>query len=177
MKKAIFIFFLFLAISACHRQTSNDSAAVQKPEASAESGTAVRVSEQASETSMIGFIKNPDLVEGCGCSFYFPADVENYHERLVFLEDDSHIAWMNIDGQDVELGLEDFNESEGEVKKGDQSSWNYRTGDIRVRVDRVVTGLCDPDDEACEVIYYDATIKVVNGSRRQVVKVTGICGC
>jgi len=180
MKKGSFIFFLLLAISACHRQTSNESAAVQKPEASAESGTAVRVSEQASETSMIGFIKNTDVIDGCGCSYYFPTDAQNYEERLVFLENENHTAWINIDGQDVELGLENSSGPEGESKKGDKSIWNYRAGDIRVRIDLTITNICDPDDESnegCEGTNYEATIKVINGSRRQVVNVIGVCGC
>src|SRR5437867_802610 len=103
MKQTALIFFILLTFSACHKQNSSGSAAVQKTEASSESSTAVRSVEQASDTSVIGFIKNTDVVDGCGCSFYFPADAQNYYERLVFLEDDRHTAWMNIDGQDVEL--------------------------------------------------------------------------
>lgn len=125
---------------------------------------------------MIGFIKNPAVADGCGCSFYFPADAANDDHR-VFLTDLGNAAWINIDGQDVELGLEGSSEPEGEIKKGDKSIWNYRAGDIRVRIDLTVTGICDPDDEGCEVTNYDATIKVINGSRRQVVNVAGLCGC
>lgn len=175
IKSALAIFFLLLTFPACHHQNGGEPAAVQKPEASSESSAAAPAGEQAPE--MIGFIKDTDVVDGCGCSLYFPADATNYHERLVFLTDLGNTAWMNIDGQDVELGLEGSNEPEGESKKGDQSVWNYRAGEIRVRIDLTVTGICDPDDEGCEVTHYDATIKVINGSRRQVVKVTGLCGC
>ena len=178
MRKTPLIFFILLFFSACHRQTSHGAAVVQKPEVDSDSNAAAHAGEKAAETSMIGFIKHTGIVEGCGtCALHLRSDSEYHLERLIFYRDDDDQAWINVDGQDIRLKLESSMEDEGEEKVGKQSTYHYLAQDLRVRVDYTITRLCDPDDEACEVTWYDATITVIKDQRKQMVKVTGTCGC
>jgi len=135
-------------------------------------------SKKRQEDLVIGIIKKPTskFLDNCGCSLQFPA--KTWTERYVFLGDLSNDALMNINGQDIKLRLVDYKEPKGEPKKGNRSTWTYTDGKtIKAQVDYVITGFCDPKDESCEVTYYDAVITVTRNDSRQIVKVTGICGC
>jgi hypothetical protein len=132
-------------------------------------------SDRARNSINIGFVKDSHSMDGAGCSLQLPADYRKHNERYVFLSDYDN-ALVNIDGKDTRLKLVDYHEPEGEAKKGDRSTWNYADAEIGVRVDYIVTGVCDPGDEACEVTFYDATITVTRGARKAVVRVKGDCG-
>jgi hypothetical protein len=124
----------------------------------------------------IGIVRNAaDFQEG-GCTLQFATDSARHNQRNVFLSDLGDSAVMNIDGKDVKLGLVRRQERKGEPKKGDRSTCSYAAKGITVRVDFVVTGLCDPNDESCEVVYYDATITVARGDGKRAIKVKGMCG-
>jgi hypothetical protein len=110
-----------------------------------------------------------------GCELLLPTDSRR-SERYVFLSDFNSRAVMNINGQDVELSLVRSKESTRSVKKGDRSSFWYAGDGIEARVDYVVTGLCPPDDESCEVIYYSATIHLTTRFSKRDVKAYGVCG-
>src|ERR1044071_1592903 len=57
---------------------------------------------KSAKTSMIGYIKNEDLVDMCGCTFEHRTGTRGN----TFAADASNeIAWMNIDGEDVKLKL------------------------------------------------------------------------
>ena len=122
----------------------------------------------------VGVIAKGDSFDGAGCSLWMPSDAKK--RRAVFLSDFDGSAVINIDGKDIELKLINRREPKGGPKKGDRSTWNYAAKNVSARVDYVVTRVCDPNDEACEVTWYDATIAVASGKRKRVVKVTGICG-
>ena len=124
----------------------------------------------------IGIVSNRDSFDGPGCSLQLPANYRKHNQRYTLLSDSEENAVMNIDGKDMNLKLVSHREPRGASKKGDRSTWTYSRVGIKVRVDFVVTGLCPPNDEACEVIYYDATITVTRGNNKQLVIVKGVCG-
>lgn len=85
---------------------------------------------------------------------------------------------MNIDGQHIKLEeLAQGKPPQGEVRKGERHTERYRAGDLNIRIDYVVTGVCDPKDEGCEVTWYNATLTVTRGDQKKVVKAVGVCGC
>jgi hypothetical protein len=124
----------------------------------------------------IGVVRNRDSFDEAGCSLQISADYKKHNERYIFLSDYEDNAVMNIDGKDTNLKLVRRREPKGDPKKGDRSTWNYSAKGTTVRVDFLVTGVCDPNDESCEVTYYDATIAVTRGNDKQVVKANGLCG-
>jgi hypothetical protein len=98
----------------------------------------------------------------------------NYHQLHHFL---TEAPWSDSKIKDTKLRLVKHVESKGEPKKGDRSKSIYATGNIKVQVDYVVTDICDPKDQECEVTSYAATITVKRGSSQQVVKAVGSSGC
>ncbi|MEW6210494.1 MAG: hypothetical protein AB1631_19160 [Acidobacteriota bacterium] len=137
----------------------------------------ISVAQELSQNSAapkIGVIKKPAL-EGCGCSLQFPSDYRKHNDRYVFLSDLDDVAQMNIDGEDVLLKLVSKTESKGRI--GSRHSETYAAEGTKVRVNFVVTKLCDPKDEGCEVTWYSAIIAVNINGKTQKMKVTGVCGC
>jgi hypothetical protein len=130
----------------------------------------------AINTIKVGIVRDPAAFDGPGCSLQLPADYKRQNERYVFLSDYEDNAVININGKDIKLKHVSHREPEGDPKKGDRSTWNYAGKGTTVRVDFVATGVCDPNDESCEVTYYDATITVTQGKAKRVTKVTGLCG-
>jgi hypothetical protein len=125
----------------------------------------------------LGFVKDEALLNDCGCSFYLSHKDVN-KRRHVFLSDLSQNAIINLDAKDLRLLLIDHSaEKNDELKVGDRSWEIYRAGKVRLRVDYVVRKLCDPNDEGCEVIYYDATLSLTRDGQKAAFKVVGLCGC
>ena len=73
-------------------------------------------------------------------------------------------AVMNIDGRDQPSKLAAWSEPKR----------RYEAGGVLVNVRYVVTGICKPDDESCEVPSYDAlvTVKARSGSADRSLKVS-----
>jgi hypothetical protein len=84
---------------------------------------------------------------------------------------------MNLDGENIELRLLASSKQKSKELVGDRSWETYSAKNLRVRVDYVVTRVCDPKDEGCESVYYKATMTVTRGKQRRVVKGIAICGC
>jgi len=124
----------------------------------------------------VGIVKDNSLSEEGGCSLQLPVDLKRKNERFVFLNDYGENAVMNIDGKDVKFKLVSHHQSTEKAKKGDRSTWTYAARGTTVRVDFVVTGVCPPNDESCEVTSYDATITVTRGGSQQQVLAKGQCG-
>jgi hypothetical protein len=123
----------------------------------------------------VGIVKDGSRFHEGGCELLLPTDTYR-SERYVFLSDFDGRAVMNINGHDTKLTLVRSKEPEGEPTKGDRSSYWYSAGAVEVRVDYVVSDVCPPDDESCEVVYYTATIHVASRASKQVVAVYGLCG-
>lgn len=128
-----------------------------------------------------GLIRNVSgavQVQGCGCYLQFPNE-DRSSNRYIFFEDFSQESpLMNVDGENVRLKLVSSSEpSDGVKRKGDRFSRNYVSGDVKVRLDFVTASVCAPKDESCESTGYDVTVTVWKGSRKQIMKAAGGCGC
>jgi len=88
---------------------------------------------------------------------------------------------MNIDGHDVDLKITGSagmdRDMDRELKVGDRYSETYTGDGLKTRIDYVVTGVCAPNDESCEVINLDATITVERNGSKQQIKASGLLGC
>jgi hypothetical protein len=124
---------------------------------------------------IVGIVKDGHEFHEGGCELLLPTDSDR-SERYVFLSDFDGRAVMNINGHDIRLTLIRSNASDQPSKKGDRSSYWYKAGELEVRVDYTVSGLCPPKDESCEVVRYTAVIQVTRQSARQAVPAHGICG-
>ena len=121
-----------------------------------------------------GFVQNTREFDGAGCSLWLPSDRAYSSERRIFLSDLDNHAAININGRDTALMLVNFREPKGEAKKGDRSSYRYRGEGVEVGIKFIVSGVCAPDDESCEVIHYDATI--TSRPAKRVLVSQGLCG-
>jgi hypothetical protein len=137
--------------------------------------------QTASKRGLVANLKNNAVADGCGCYFQFRGTPQNAERYIFFssIEDDGKTAWMNIAGHDVKLTLtkEVGLKGKEEERVGSRSRATYRAGDVTVAGTYVVTKVCDPNDENCESTQYAATFSVRKGSRSQVVKAVGSCGC
>ena len=124
----------------------------------------------------IGAIKK-SLVDGCACSLQLPSDYQKRKQEFVFLSDFADIVQMNIDGEDIRLRLVKETKVKGKPKIGSRHSETYRSGHTTVRIDWLVTEVCDPKDEGCEVTWYSTDITVNRSGQIQRVKALGMCGC
>jgi hypothetical protein len=125
----------------------------------------------------VGVIQDPKLHDECGLYLQLPEDDKSHNEKYIFEGDLGELGQMNIDGHDVDLKLVDSDEPDRELKVGDHFSQRYAGDSLRARIDYVVTGVCDPKDEACEVIDLDATIIVERNGSKQQIKTSGSLGC
>lgn len=113
---------------------------------------------------------------GCGCSVsYNSSDSQkNKHVLIIPMDDD---AYVTIDEKKLQLRLITSSKAKATEKVGDRSWEIYSARNVKVRVDYVVTRVCDPDDEGCEATYYRANMTVTKGKQSRVVKGIAICGC
>lgn len=124
----------------------------------------------------VGYVKDRTGYSEAGCELLLPADTYQ-SERYIFLSGFDGNAVMNINGRDSDLKLlRSQPRRDPEPAIGGRSSFWYGAGPVKVRVDYVVTGLCPPDSESCEVVYYRAVITVTRGSARRVIVARGLCG-
>jgi hypothetical protein len=124
----------------------------------------------------IGILKNTDDFDGAGCSLWNIKDRRYMSGKYVFISDYDEHARMNINGRDVKLKLVNSQELKAGFKVGDHSFFRYRGDGFDVEVVYTVTGVCEPNDEKCEVDEYNATITVTNRSTKQILTAHGICG-
>jgi hypothetical protein len=135
--------------------------------------------QNASKRSFVGYVTDEAIVGGCGCYFKFrrtPQKVDRYLFASSIEEDVT--ALMNIDGSDVKLKLVKGMEPKGTQERvGSRRRETYVAGEITVTGNYVVTRVCAPNDENCESTDYDVTFQVKKGSKSQLVKASGYCGC
>ncbi len=136
--------------------------------------------QTVSKRSLVGNLKQ-SVTGGCGCYFQFrgtPRSAERYIFFWPIVEDDK-MALMNIAGCDLELKLESEEGPLGKERErvGSRSTARFGLGDVKVRVTLITTRVCDPNDEDCASADYNATFTVTKGTRSQLVKAVGSCGC
>jgi hypothetical protein len=122
----------------------------------------------------IGIVQKPDEFDGAGCRLQLPSDYSKRNDRIVFVSNADEEAIMNIDGADIRMYRVSV-DSVGSTK-GNHVVERYRKDDIEADIDFVVTKRCHPDDENCEVTWFNAVITLKRGQLKQTVSTKGICG-
>ena len=122
----------------------------------------------------IGYIGDPGY--GCGCSLSYNM-AESYNQKFLLLTPMDDATYTNVDGKEVTLRLVAASQRRRRERVGDRSWETYSAGNLKVRVDYVVTEVCPVNDEGCEVTHYRATMIVTRGKERRVVKGVASCGC
>ena len=144
----------------------------------ARSGAGAPLSQGGMSTAIkIGLVDNSNYqyLDGCGCSFW-PVnkkpkfDVPETWKYLLVGNYDKQ-AWMSINGQIIQLQLTKST-IRYKGRKGDRYYQTYQSGDTTVNVECIATGFGDTHSVDC-----NATITVVKGDQKQVVKAVGDCGC
>jgi len=125
----------------------------------------------------IGIIQETKFFHDCGTSLMLPEDYKSHNDKYVFDADLGEFCRMNIDGHDVDLKMTGGAGMDRELKVGDRYSETYTGDGLKARIDYVVTGVCAPNDESCEVINLDATITVERNGSKQQIKASGLLGC
>jgi len=121
-----------------------------------------------------GYVKDGDI--GCGCAFALnPADLRK--RRYIYIQGMDEPAYVNLNGKNLKLRPVTSSETKVKEKVGDRSWATYIAGDIKIRMDYVVTRVCDPNDESCEATWYKAIMTVTRKTERTIVRLTGSCGC
>jgi hypothetical protein len=140
------------------------------------SGLSLPGSQGASKRTLtVGVVADQEEFHESGCELLLSPDSYS-SERYVFMSHFNGQAVMNIDGHDLRFKLVRSTDSQKEPRKGDRSRYWYASGSITVEVDYTVTGICPPDDESCEVIYYRAIIHISSGPLKKSIVAHGLCG-
>lgn len=137
-------------------------------------GVAQGQSASPSSRLKIGYIENPGY--GCGCSLSYNM-AEAYKQKFLLLSPMDDATYIAVDGKTVTLRLVAASKQRRRERVGDRSWETYSAGNLKVRVDYVVTEVCGVDEEGCEVTHYRATMIVTRGKERRVVKGVASCGC
>ena len=129
---------------------------------------------KANQKPLIGYIKDENLVDMCGCAYEHATRTRGY----TFSSDgEVKEAWMNIDGVDVKLKRTHFSGSKGRDRIGSRYFETFEAEGIKVSIVRTVNRLCIPYNPDCETTGYDVRITVTKGGRSETVHAGGQCGC
>ena len=122
----------------------------------------------------VGYVNDGDF--GCGCSLS-RNKLDERNRRHVFINPMEKPGYMNLNGETIELQPLASSKGRRKPKVGDRS-WDTYTGKgIHVRIKYVVSKVCDPNDEGCEVTYYKAIMTITRKGQKSVVKGIALCGC
>jgi hypothetical protein len=125
----------------------------------------------------IGLVDNSksQYLDGCGYSFWPVNKAPKFDAprtwKYLLVGNYDKQAWMNINGQIIQLRLTK-NTIRYKGRKGDRYHQTYQAGDITANVECIATRFGDTHSVDC-----NATITVVKGDQKQVVKAIGGCGC
>lgn len=137
--------------------------------------------EKNKNTSLVvdvGYVTDINTHGGCGCSYYFPGDRKEIGTKLIFSSDFGKEVWMNLNGKDVKLKL--IKDSKHNMRKGGRFYEIYQHGNMKIKFDYLVTWTCEsdaPNDDSCEVWYYDLNITFSQNGQHKTIKAKGECGC
>lgn len=128
----------------------------------------------------MGYVSDQNVVDDCGCSFYWPGEERKSAAKQIFSSDFGDTVWMNLDGQDVRLRRIKSDESMENIKKGRRHYEIYEYAGLQIRLDYLATWTCEadmPESESCEVTYYDLKITFTKGGQHSSTRAKGLCGC
>ena len=169
MKKLVITTVLTIAMSVIAPIPGADSQKL--------SAVASQSQSDGSTAIKIGLVDNSkyQYLDGCGYSFWSVNKKPKFDDprtwKYLLLGNYEKQAWMNINGRIIELRLVK-NTIRYDGVKGDRYQQTYQSGEITANVECIATGFGDTHAVDC-----DATITVVKGDKRQVVKAAGSCGC
>ena len=122
----------------------------------------------------IGYVIDGNIGVGCSLSLNI---ADRRERRYVFVQGMDEPAYINLDGENLKLELVDYSDVKNVPEKVGDRSWEiYVAGDVKVRIDRTVTWVCDPKDESCETTYYKAVMTITRKTQRAIIKTVGLCG-
>jgi len=127
------------------------------------------------KTVTIATIKDKSHIGECGCWLNTIGGSSN---STVFYSENAgpgSKGWMNIDGADTQVLLDEVKRPKKRLKKGEGFTEFYSSDSIKVRVEYILTRPCESED--CESWGLDAKITVTRGKTRGTLSVTGECGC
>jgi hypothetical protein len=122
----------------------------------------------------LGHVKDGDI--GCGCAFS-RNKTEWLNRRYIYVEGMDEPAYINLNGRNIKLHPVASSEESGAEKVGQRSWETYTADSVKIRLEKTVTKVCDPNDESCEVTYYKATMILTHKGQKLSVKLIGSCGC
>jgi hypothetical protein len=113
-----------------------------------------------------------------GCILFRTLDDEA-KGRIIFVSDLSGSpggdAFINLDGKDIKLELIKIG-GNTDLKVGARSWKIYTAGDITLQCDFILTKVCSPPKDDCELFSYKAILTVTRKGQKTVVKTIGSCG-
>jgi hypothetical protein len=142
-----------------------------------------RPDKEVSQSSLavtVGYVSEAHVVEGCGCSFYWPGEENKEGKKSIYSSNSGETIWMNLDGKDVQLKQKESTESMENIKKGGRYYEIYKYAEMTIRIDYHVTWTCEadmPESESCEVTHYDLKITFNRNGRQKTIQAKGVCGC
>ncbi len=161
MKKILLLSWFFVLLSM-HCYAASDEKKINKP-------LVVKV----------GYVTD-NIQSGCSCSFYWNRDEKKRDIKIIFSSDLGNETWMNLNGKDVKLKLLMAAQSEKNNKRYNRFYEIYEYDKMKIRVDYHMTWSCladDPENDACEVTYYDLNITFTQNGQHKSIKAKGVCGC
>jgi hypothetical protein len=135
----------------------------------------------ASTAVKVGYVLGIHEVRGCGCIFYWPGEENNKDAKNIFSSEDfGKVAWMNLNGKDVQLDQLESTAPMDKIKKGSRYHIIYRYHEMQIRIDYKVAWACRPDkpeSESCKFTQYDLKITFSQNGNTNAVFAKGVCGC
>lgn len=86
-------------------------------------------------------------------------------------------GYLNIDGETIRLKFMGSSKARRNERVGDRSRERYSAGNVTARIDYLVTAVCDPRDENCEVTRYSVRLTVSRAKASTTVRASAACGC
>jgi hypothetical protein len=137
---------------------------------------------------LIGNLKDPSIVEGCGCAFQTLAESNKPStNKYLFWSESTDKAIVNLAGKDTELKLISHkNHAQNRrPRKGDRVQYIYGNDKFRLELNLITITVCAPNDEDCESTGYNGAMVLIKTTTaadkqeeyREVVKISGACGC
>jgi hypothetical protein len=138
----------------------------------------LRAQPKVGRASLVGVVRGSTEVESCGCYLRLPSESARSNRYVFYNDFDNESVLMNINGRNVKLKLiKSTQPTSRSLKLKERFSEWYISGKIKVRLDFITTGVCDPNDEGCESVFFKTNITATDGTHRQIVKTVGGCGC
>lgn len=97
-----------------------------------------------------------------------------WNDRFIFWQDIDE-AYINLNGEILELKHTGYSESRKKVRNGDRGWDTYTAGDVRVRIDHTQTKFIKYGTEGASL--RSAIITVTKGAQKSSFKITGITSC